>query len=253
MSRRTLALTLTAAAVVAVIGVAITFAIGVTRDDVDRAAVAYMQAGMMNGEAGMMNGAGMNGAGMNGAGMGAFWSGSLDDAERVDSIDTAKARAEKWLGDTRFEGFGVAEVMAFSNGYYVAVEDAEGAGAFELLVDPATGWVSPEPGPSMMWNIEYGMMGGRLAGMMGGGMMGGGAGAELDEPLSPEDARVLADRWLDGVLPGVTAGEPVAFPGYFTFDTERDGRVQGMLSVNAQTGAVWYHVWHGSFLDELGA
>jgi hypothetical protein len=34
-------------------------------------------------------------------------------------------------------------------------------------------------------------------------------------------------------------------------DTERDGRFVGMLSVNARTGAVWYHGWHGSFIDEL--
>ena len=50
-----------------------------------------------------------------------------------------------------------------------------------------------------------------------------------------------------------TAGAPVAFPGYYTLDTERNGSVEGMLSVNVQTGAVWYHAWHGSFLDELEA
>jgi len=26
------------------------------------------------------------------------------------------------------------------------------------------------------------------------------------------------------------------------------GQVTGMLSVNAYTGAVWYHTWHGAFI-----
>ena len=28
----------------------------------------------------------------------------------------------------------------------------------------------------------------------------------------------------------------------------KDGQVEGMLSVNGSTGAVWYHNWHGAFI-----
>ena len=35
---------------------------------------------------------------------------------------------------------------------------------------------------------------------------------------------------------------------YYTLHSERDGKVVGMLSVNASTGAVWYHWWHGPSL-----
>jgi hypothetical protein len=42
----------------------------------------------------------------------------------------------------------------------------------------------------------------------------------------------------------------VEFYGYFTFDAHRDGRPFGMLSVNAHTGQVWYHTWHGAFVAE---
>jgi len=35
-----------------------------------------------------------------------------------------------------------------------------------------------------------------------------------------------------------------SFPGYYTFDYGRT-KVEGMLSVNAATGAVWPHTWHG--------
>jgi hypothetical protein len=40
------------------------------------------------------------------------------------------------------------------------------------------------------------------------------------------------------------------FPGYYSFDTTLNGKTHGMLSVNAATGAVWYHGWHGTFLSE---
>ena len=41
-----------------------------------------------------------------------------------------------------------------------------------------------------------------------------------------------------------------AFPGYYTLDTTRAGTTTGMVSVNAATGTVWYHTWHGRFLSE---
>jgi hypothetical protein len=28
----------------------------------------------------------------------------------------------------------------------------------------------------------------------------------------------------------------------------RDGKISGMLSVNASTGQVWYHTWHGTYI-----
>jgi hypothetical protein len=72
----------------------------------------------------------------------------------------------------------------------------------------------------------------------------GGAGTST---VSGEQAQAIADRWLQANRPGENAGEADAFPGYFTVHTLRD-EVVGMLSVNAATGAVWYHAWHGRFI-----
>src|SRR5215212_2936189 len=82
------------------------------------------------------------------------------------------------FGDSNLE---VVDVMEFTNNYYAQVRESDsGIGAMELLIDKRTGWVRPEPGPNMMWNTKYGMMGGGgMGGMMGpdgqngGGMMGG--------------------------------------------------------------------------------
>jgi hypothetical protein len=43
-----------------------------------------------------------------------------------------------------------------------------------------------------------------------------------------------------------------AFPGYYTLETLKGGRISGMVSVNASTGAVWPHWWHGAFIAKSG-
>ena len=136
----------------------------------------------------------------------------------------------------------LAEVMEFSDNFYAEVkEKSTGIHAFELLIDRYTGVVSPEPGPNMMWNTRYGHMG---------GMMGGWGGRQA-EPIfvTPEQARGIAQGWLDKFLPGASAAEQSdAFYGYYTIHVLRDSQVYGMLSVNGYSGDVWYHTWHGDFL-----
>ena len=66
--------------------------------------------------------------------------------------------------------------------------------------------------------------------------------------VNGKQARAIADRWLQANRPGENAGNPDAFPGYYTLHALRGGQVVGMLSVNAATGAVWYHTWHGRFI-----
>ncbi len=37
--------------------------------------------------------------------------------------------------------------------------------------------------------------------------------------------------------------------GCYTIHTLKDGVVEGMLSVHVITGQVWYHTWHGAFVQ----
>jgi hypothetical protein len=186
----------------------------------------------------------------------------------VANIPAARARAQQFADRL---GLKTAEVMQFSDNFYVRLDDETSHGATEVLVDPKTGDVSLEYGPSMMWNTRYGMMsGGSGAGMMGGaesGMMGGGMGSGsammgshggnpnwtpptsgTSGPVSRNKARQIANTWLADKDKAMTAGEPDAMPGYFTMETLRNGKVDGMLSVNVSTGALWYHWWHGQFV-----
>ncbi len=159
----------------------------------------------------------------------------------VTTLHEAQEAVEAYVDRLGYEGLHVTEVMEFELNYYAIVaEEESGIGAMELLIDKGSSAVRPEPGPNMMWNAEYGMHG-------GGGMMGGFATGEMT--LSPEEARDVAQDWLDTNYPGRTAGEPDPFYGYYTLHFMNDGIIDGMLSVHGSSGQVWYHSWHGDFID----
>jgi hypothetical protein len=186
----------------------------------------------------------------------------------VTSIDAAAARAREALAAYGNADLAIAEVMEFSNQFYVLVkEQTTGLGAFELIVE-RNGFVHPEQGPNMMWNTKYGHMtgfggygpGGMMGRGWGGGMMGGRYGygpgprgsttPPSATPITKERARQIAAQYIAQAFPGATPEAGTAFYGYFTIDFQRDGRPVGMLSVNAYTGQVWYHNWHGTFVAE---
>jgi hypothetical protein len=66
--------------------------------------------------------------------------------------------------------------------------------------------------------------------------------------ISPDQAQDRAQKWLRDRDSDLTAGEAEAFPGYYTLHTLRSGKISGMLLVNAFTGAVWDHTWHGNYV-----
>ena len=100
----------------------------------------------------------------------------------------------------------------------------------------------------------YGMMGGAgYGGMMGGSGYGSGSAGSgttsTATAVTMAKAHSFAQQWLDRNEPGVkveTGGD--AFPGYYTLETLRRDKITGMISVNATTGAVWPHWWHGTFI-----
>jgi hypothetical protein len=178
---------------------------------------------------GMMGGYGPGGTWMTG---GRF--GLAGDGQQVTTMAAAKSRAQAFAD--QIGGLHAGEVMQFSNGYYSELLTADGAGATEVLIDPGTGAVSLEYGPAMMWNTRFGMH----------------PAGSTTATVTSDEAVADAQAWLDGQGAGLSAAEPMAFPGYYTLHTLKDGRIVGMMSVNAVTGAVWYHTWHGSFEAMIG-
>lgn len=235
-----------------------------------------------NGMMGMMMSGDMMG-GQYGSGMMGNY-GSLTNVDPL-SITDAETAVINYLATLNDENLSLGEIMIFDNNAYAQIMNSEtGQGAFEVLVDPTTRNVFPEPGPNMMWNTEYGMMSGGNYGMMGsmmngqygsgmmgqydsdmmgedqyGGMMGGnmmgnfGYAPDAEINITAEDAVGAAQEYLDAYLPGKTAKEQAdTFPGYYTLHILEDGETVGMLSVNASSGQVFPHHWHGDFIEMAG-
>jgi hypothetical protein len=164
-------------------------------------------------------------------------------------MDRAVTIAQNVAASYSGGGLAADEVIEFTDNYYASIREKDtGIGAFEILIDRATGNVTREPGPDMMWNAKYSVM---RPGMMGGfSLIGSGP-----MTVSGQQAQAIAQHWLDANHAGTKANSPDPFYGYYTVDFGTSGQRVGMLSVNGYTGQVWYHSWHGSFIQlrDLGA
>lgn len=222
--------------------------------------------GMMGGGRGMMGGWGWNTpsqgvtntvpSGAFGGMMGGWGWGNSQNGKPI-TLDQAVDAAQRYLAAYNNADLSLDEIMEFENNFYVIVkEKSTGTAAFEILVDRYSGYVHPEPGPNMMWNTKYGHMTGMIGGMMG-AIMGGwprannGIQPDAQMPVSADQAREAAQAYLGSAFPGATVSESTnTFYGYYTLDVVRDGNVFGMLSINGYSGQIWYHTWHGSFIQE---
>ena len=161
------------------------------------------------------------------------------------TIDTAVTIAQNYVTSINNPDLTVKEVEEYTENFYVQVaEKSTGVGAFELLIDKYTGSIYPEMGPNMMWNTKYGMM--------RGGILGGIFGTPTTiMTITNDQAETIAQQFLTATIPGTAVGEAEAFYGYYHVMALYAGEGYGMLSVNGYTGQVWYHNWHGTFIQEL--
>lgn len=165
---------------------------------------------------------------------------------RAYSIDGAMDIAERYLASLNNPDLAIDEIMEFEQNFYVIYyEKSTEIGAFEMLIDKVTGRIFPEYGPNMMWNTKYGH-----AGMMGGGMMRPhGQSPSAQMPISQDEAMPIAQNLLDRISPGTIAEDPHPFYGYYTIHVTENEEIYGMLSVNGYDGEVWYHNWHGAYIQ----
>ena len=68
--------------------------------------------------------------------------------------------------------------------------------------------------------------------------------------VTVDQAKTDAQQYLNSYLQGTTVGDVTTFSGHYTIEVLQNGTPYGMLSVNSFTGQVWYHTWHGAFVQE---
>lgn len=157
------------------------------------------------------------------------------DFEEVENL------TKEYLKSSNLEDLEIAEIMEFSKNYYIEVTEIDtGIGAIELLVDKSSGAIFPEYGPNMMWNLKYGMHGNISSSQ-----------DSMSMPITKDEAIKLSEKYLAKSNIGeFTSDDVEKFYGYYTIHTlDENGEITGMLSVNGFSGDVWYHSWHGIFVD----
>jgi hypothetical protein len=200
-----------------------------------------MGGGMMGGSGGMM-GSGMMGAGMMGnmmqmMGGNMLISGGVpfNSNGSLVSLEQARDIAKRYLTAQNNPDLELGDLEEWEFNIYAEYkEKSTGTKAFQIVIDKYSGIVSPEMGPTMMWNTKYGMMAFQTGAMA----------------VTKEQAKGFAQQFLDSRLSGTKAEESGAFYGYFHFEVKKDDKIHGMLDVNGYSGQVWYHTWHGNFIRE---
>ena len=160
------------------------------------------------------------------------------------TINQAAQIANTYVTSLNNPDLKVTQVEEYTGNFYVQVgETSTGYGAFQLLINKITGVVTPEMGSNMMWNTKY---------TFGMAYCNWVRGTTTTTPIVTLDqAEANTQQYLKTYLPGTTVGGVTTFYGYYNVEVLNAGTTYGMLSVNAYTGQVWYHTWHGTFIQEL--
>ena len=133
-------------------------------------------------------------------------------------------------------GIELVRIIETTNYFYMIFrETATGIGAFELLVDPVTGQMGFETGPSQLWNTKYGIWS---------------SGKYMSNVISEVQAQYNAAKFLKNENPMASIDpKPVVFHGYYSFLEVQDGQIIGVLSVNGFNGDITPHDWLGKVLQ----
>lgn len=147
--------------------------------------------------------------------------------------------AQELLKERYGNQFQITDMVAYSNSpYYLVVrEENKEEAAFALMFDPRRRVVYPEYGPNMMWNRNYGM-----AFMMG--WNGKTNRSRINREQALENAEDFARR--NGLR---ARNKGYQFSGYYSFYVENNNQPVGLVSVNAYSGEVWAHNWHGNLTE----
>ncbi len=165
------------------------------------------------------------------------------------TMDEVERSIDQYLENLSDPDLILSEIMIFDNHAYAQIiEESTGIGAMEVLVDPVSKQVYLEQGPNMMWNLKYSSMSGM---MMGSGPRTTNSDIRTEDmTVTSDEAVAAAQTYLDQYQQGNQADEHAdIFYGYYTLHVLNRGEIVGMLSVNGDSGQVFYHKWHGELIE----
>jgi len=174
---------------------------------------------------------------------------TLPSQTQTITMDYAVQLFKNYLTALHNPNLALDEVEEYQNNFYAAYYEMNtGIFAFQMVIwKTGSTWtggyggmmgggytmmygvVMPEPGPNMVWNQRYRMMG---------GMMGFYSQPTGSMSVTRDQAKMLAQQYLDSNYLGTSAGDVDTYYGYYNVDVLQNGNTFGMLSVNGYTGQV---------------
>jgi hypothetical protein len=158
--------------------------------------------------------------------------GYLDVFDPIGDVAEAQAAFQAFINSAN-SSLQISELWEYGTVYKAELSDTKGAKAFDLVADKFTGAVMPEMGLSMMLNASYGTNLYRTPAF----------GKNLS--LSPEQATVNAQTFVNKYLPGYTLQTPEIYPGYYKFHTTTGGTFGMDIMVNGYNGEIWMNTFLG--------
>lgn len=155
--------------------------------------------------------------------------GYLEILNPVDTQEEALEAVQRFLYTTP-ANLRVSELWEYETVYKAELADIYGEKAFDLLVDKFTGAVLPEMGFSMMMNARWGKAFQKTPTF----------GRTLR--ISPEEARAIAQAFIDDNGLGYTLQDPEVYPGFYKFhttDPSADGGFGLDIMVSGFNGRIW--------------
>ena len=158
--------------------------------------------------------------------------GYLDRFNPIADAAEAQAVIQSFI-DASNSSLHISELWEYATVYKAELSDTNGAKAFDLIADKVTGAVMPEMGFSMMFNASYGKRLYRTPSF------------RKNLSISPDEAAVIAQTFVNNNDLGYTLGTPEVYPGYYKFHAT-DGSMLGMdIMVNGYSGRVWMNTFLG--------
>jgi len=71
--------------------------------------------------------------------------------------------------------------------------------------------------------------------------------------ITVEQAKALAQTYLDATNNGTSVGQTTVYYGFYTMQVLKDGNPVGMMAIYGTTGTATYYSWLGTFMQQKTA
>ncbi|HUX52436.1 MAG TPA: hypothetical protein VMW73_16725 [Spirochaetia bacterium] len=166
------------------------------------------------------------------------------DASRINTV------VEGYLATLPGKELQIAEIVDFQYNYYVRVKE-KGAATYsmELLVNPYSGRVVPVGYGRGVRDNDF-PRGGRGPWAAGPGTYSG-TPSQAAQNVSSGEAQKIAADFVKRFSPNDSVTGEAQFPGHYSMFITDNGKIVGVVSVDASSGTAFYHRWLGTFLKTV--